>query len=197
MIAPIRRKKSFYSTTRTLNSAITNTRLPNHSLSNFNLFGHLEVTYAIGFAPLGDSCQNHGMRVVTIGGSQSHRLIVVIVLIVGLVGMHHLISVTCSAVVSEPGAHHSVAPAAAPVEAQTPVNPETSTDHNVSQGTQAQPLDLGSACIAILFVISLAIPSLRAMVRRKRISTALVLMDIRELPVTHPPELKRLSISRT
>jgi hypothetical protein len=134
-----------------------------------------------------------------VGGSQSHRLIVVILLIVGLVGMHHLVSVTCSAGFSEHGAHHSAAlsPTAAPVEAQPLVNPETSTDHNVSQDTQAQPFDLGSACIAILFVISLAIPSLRAMVRRKRISTTLALLDTRELPLTHPPELKRLSISRT
>ncbi len=137
------------------------------------------------------------MRTVSVGGSQSHRLIVVILLIVGLVGMHQLVSVTCSAAFSEYEAHHSTATAPAPVDAQPLVNPETSTDHNVGQETQAQPLDLGSACIAILFVISLAIPSLRAMVRRKRMSTALVFLDTRELPATHPPELKRLSISRT
>ena len=172
---------------------------PYHPINNLNLFGHLEVIYAIGFAPLSDPCQNHGMRVVSVGGSQPHRLAIVILLIVGLVGMHHLVSVTCSAAFSEHGVHHSTAPAnaPAPVDAQTPVNPETSTDHNAGQGTQAQPIDLGSVCIAILFVISLAIPSLRATVRRKRISTALVLLDTRALPATHPPELKRLSISRT
>jgi hypothetical protein len=122
---------------------------------------------------------------------------IVILLIAGLVGMHHLVSVTCSTAFGEHGAHHSTATATSPVDAQPLVNPETSADHNVGQETQAQQIDLGSACIAVLFVISLAIPSLRTMVRRKRISTALVLIDTRELPVTHPPELKRLSISRT
>jgi len=129
------------------------------------------------------------MRVVSVGGSQSHRMAIVILLIAGLVGMHHLVSVTCSTAFGEHGAHHSTATttATSPVDAQPLVNPETSADHNVGQETQAQQIDLGSACIAVLFVISLAIPSLRTMVRRKRISTALVLIDTRELPVTHPP----------
>jgi len=135
------------------------------------------------------------MRVVSVGGSQSHRLAIVILLIVGLVGMHHLVSVTCSTAFGEHGAHHSTATAT--VEAQPLVNPETAPDHNVGQETQAQPIDLGYACIAILFVISLAIPSLRAMVRRKRISASLVSLDTWKLPATHSPVLKRLSISRT
>jgi hypothetical protein len=134
--------------------------------------------------------------VVSCGGSLTRRLITVALVVVGLVGMHHMVSVSCSAVFQEHGAAHSPHQVEVPMVAG-PALPETSTVPDFGIGTHPQQSHWGLDCLAILFVVSLGIPVVRRVILRRRSRPIPVPIEDQHFPFSDPPDLRCLSISRT
>jgi hypothetical protein len=147
--------------------------------------GRLTLTAA---ATACGACQNAGVRVVEVRGSLKVRLVAVCLVVVGLVGMHHLIAVGCASI----GASHSdshlmyVMPA---VEHDVEPSGQHGTDPSGSTGS--------IACLAVMvFAVSL-LARRSSWVRRD--PSRLLTTDRRLLGPqrSEPPDLVVLSISRT
>jgi hypothetical protein len=134
--------------------------------------------------------------VVSCGGSVVRRLITVALVVVGLVGMHHMVSVSCSAVFQDHGAAHTPHQVDGPMVAG-PALPETSTVPDFVIGTHPLQSGWGLDCLAILFVVSLGIPVVRRIMTRRRSRPIPVPIEDQHFPFSDPPDLRRLSISRT
>ncbi len=133
---------------------------------------------------------------VTCGGSLTRRLITVALVVFGLVGMHHMVSVSCSAVFQEHGVAHSPHQVEVPMVAG-PALPETSTVPDFGIGTHPQESHWGLDRLAILFVVSLGIPVVRRVILRRRSRPSPVPTEDKHFPFSDPPDLRCLSISRT
>jgi hypothetical protein len=157
---------------------------------------HFSFIYAIEFAALCGPCQDWGMRVVSCGGSLTRRLITVALVVFGLLGMHHMVSVSCSAVFQEHGAAHSLYQVDGLMVAG-PALPETSTVPDLGIGTHPQQSHWGLDCLAILFVVSLGIPVVRRISLRRRSRPSPIPTEDQHFPFSDPPDLRCLSISRT
>jgi len=119
---------------------------------------------------------------------------------IGLVGMHHLISTGCLAGSNTHADAHVM-------EAQSPSN-DVSTVSEADRGTRsgagiAQPPTnaehsdhLGVICMAVLMLFSVIVPSVRAIIARRR-PLAVGVRTASPQKSADPPDLRVLSISRT
>jgi hypothetical protein len=153
----------------------------------------------LGFAISQTLCQDHVMRVVTAGGSLGYRLATVVLIIAGLIGMHHMVSVACSAVLNPHGPSHELEFTNIELIPALPTISRADTYFHPSEiDSPALDRHVGLDCLAILLVIAVAIPILRELMnRRKPLGHAHENVQSRYFQATHPPDLKRLPISRT
>jgi hypothetical protein len=119
---------------------------------------------------------------------------------IGLVGMHHLISTGCLAGSNKHADAHVM-------EAQSPSN-DVSTVSEADRGTNSgagvvQPPTnaehsdhMSAICMAVLMLFSVIIPSARAIIARRR-PLALGIRSASPPRSADPPDLRVLSISRT
>lgn len=136
---------------------------------------------------------------------RASRLLVVAMIALGLVGMHQLVVAAChhganhgdhAAVLSmdsvvNHGAHDLAA--TAPVDATPAEAP--------SDGSDGAPIGIVGAaatCLAILLmVIGLVLPQVLARVRRWRAMRLSAAAAVKSAPISKPPDLTLLSVSRT
>lgn len=112
-------------------------------------------------------------------------LLVAAVVMLGLVGMHHLVVAAC---------HHATAQA---ILAPASVVPPVSVDHGHGAPEPSVPSELAAVCIAILFITGVVLLGTRSVVTRVRLERFVahsIAWFERALP---PPDLAVLSISRT
>ena len=143
-------------------------------------------------------------RCVT-GSVRALRLAVVVVIALGLVGMHHLIVAVChhgvghsdhaavlsmDSVVDHEG--HDRA-ATAPVEVAPADAPSDGSD-----GAPSGIVGAAATCLAILLmVIGLVLPHVLARIRRSRAMRLMVTAPPMAARTPKPPDLTQLSVSRT
>ena len=140
------------------------------------------------------------MRVVSVSGSPVYRIVTVLLLIAGVIGAHHMVSVTCSAFLNHHGSSHAVevtnfdrsfGQTSTAYLADTPV--DSSGIDSVDSGVH-----VGLDCLAILIVISIAIPVLRELMNRRKSSIHIhEHVNSEHGQASHPPDLRKLSVSRT
>lgn len=156
-----------------------------------------------GLAGLQQICQNKAMRGVIIGGSTALRLSAIIFVIVGLIGMHQLVNLVCSAMSTEQGSTHSQSSGASQAHGTHEthsLNPsalESSIDPMWESDSRTQQSDLGMACVAILIIFVVAIPLFRMIAIRRRVISVYHSPPAVFPRAADPPDLKLLSISRT
>lgn len=132
------------------------------------------------------SCENRGVHVVAIRGSMFGRLLAVLVLVVGIIGMHHVVATGCAMVTGSHSLTHGQELDSSSFTA------ETETDV-----ASAAPVDLaGTVCVAIIVLWILAAP-LRRRLYAARDSVGEAAPAESFAPLARPPDLHLLSISRT
>lgn len=132
------------------------------------------------------SCENRGVHVVVIRGSMLGRLLAVLVLVVGIIGMHHVVATGCAFVT---GSHSST-------HGQELVS-SNSLAEAVTDVASAEPVDVaGTVCVAIIVLWILAAP-LRRRLFAVRDSVGEAAPAESFAPLARPPDLHLLSISRT
>ncbi len=140
-----------------------------------------------------------------IGSVRASRLLVVVLIALGLVGMHHLVVAAChlggghtdhAAVLSMDSAvDHQVhaSPHTAPADAAPANAPSDGSD-----GAPGGIVGAAATCLAILLmVIGLVLPQVLARVRRWRATRLSAAAAVKSAPIPKPPDLTLLSVSRT
>lgn len=128
------------------------------------------------------------MRVIEVKGSLRVRLAAVFLVVIGLVGMHHLVTVGCASVLSGHSDGHAMADLAPPV---VDADVLASSDHEMDAATGA------GICLAVLVFSILILTRRSSWIRRDSLAMARVHQRCMSLRRTDPPDLLVLSISRT
>lgn len=132
------------------------------------------------------SCENRGVHVVVIRGSMLGRLLAVLVLVVGIIGMHHVVATGCAMVTGSHSSTHGQELVSSNFIAET-----------VTDVASAAPVDIaGAVCVAIIVFWILAAP-LRRRLFAVRDSVGEAAPAESFAPLARPPDLHLLSISRT
>lgn len=130
------------------------------------------------------------MRVVEVSrGSLLARIASSALLVLALIGMHHLTAVGCAAVVGDHPHHEAIAVVHGDVPTGQP------DDHGAPSADS--PITPGAVCLAVLFTVALAIPVIRLLMPREgnKDRDAARFPDLQR--DKDPPDLTALSISRT
>ena len=133
------------------------------------------------------------MTVVSIGGSLTQRIVIVLIVISGIVGMHHLVSVSCAVVITDHGSHTAVPR----LDLNSDRMRVIAADSNVTPDMNALPSNTGSICLAVLLLFTVAIPTLSGIKKRKVFHSNRSSPRTQYMRTSDPPDLKLLAISRT
>lgn len=130
------------------------------------------------------------MRVVEVSrGSLLARIASSALLVLALIGMHHLTAVGCAAMVGDHSQHDAIGS----------VHEDLLAGQADERGapTADSPITPGAVCLAVLFTVALVIPVIRLLMPREgnKDQDAARFPDLQR--DKDPPDLTALSISRT
>lgn len=134
-----------------------------------------------------------------VGRSALMRLVVVVLLAVGMVGMHHLVVAACHHVGAASSGLHGDAHGSgvsATGDVGVPLGTTTSTPMPFDEAPEGL-LGAAAMCLAILLAVALALPGLLGRARRLRLAALRPRGRPLMARIPAPPDLTLLSVCRT
>lgn len=133
------------------------------------------------------------MRIVDVQGNRLRRLALVLALVAGIVGMHHIVATGCTVVTASHASTHTQVENTAHM---THVGGAELTSDSRQQSDAASVEAAGVMCMAIVVLWMFVAPQRQRLRSRSHAVTADVSGEIFP-PLPRPPDIHALSISRT
>lgn len=134
------------------------------------------------------------MRIVDVQGSRLRRLALVLALVAGIVGMHHMVAAGCTVVAASHASTHTQVENTAHM---THVGgAEVTSDSGQHSDAAASVEAAGALCLAVVVLWMFAVP-LRQRLRNRSHDLTAEVPGEKFPPLPRPPDIHALSISRT